>query len=310
MGLILFNKPPGITSFDSLKKIKRSLKTGKVGHTGTLDKFASGLLIVLVGGALKLSSWFTNCDKQYIGKIYLGAETSTLDPEGEVTLKAPCPSCADLERVLPQFTGFIMQAPPAYSAIHINGRRASDLARSGKIPEMKMRPVTVYQLELQSYNPPFAEIFVHCSSGTYIRSLARDIALAAGSCAHLTSLVRTKVAGFELPIEAVTKLQSLEHCPKIINDEYLESNEGEGAFSVLPVDKSVMRKLGLSWIEVDAAKAQHIFYGKPLELIMKETDLSLLYTGGKDTAIFYGEKLIAIASKTENKWKYGCVFNG
>ena len=197
-GLILFNKKTGITSFDALRDIKRALGTGKVGHTGTLDKFAHGLLIVLCGNSLKLSRWFTGCDKQYIAKIRFGVETDTLDPEGNVTGTSILPSREQVENVLMQFKGSILQAPPVYSAIHINGKRASDIARSGVLLEMKKRPVTIYKLEVISWEPPFAEMYVHCSSGTYIRSLARDIAVSAGSKGHLVSLLRTNVGNFDL----------------------------------------------------------------------------------------------------------------
>jgi tRNA pseudouridine55 synthase len=123
-GLLILNKKPGVTSFEALGVVKRSLGTGKVGHTGTLDKFAQGLLLVLAGRALKLSSWFTHCDKRYRGTIHFGVETDTLDPEGVITGEAAVPSRENLEQALCRFRGEIMQTPPAYSAIHINGKRA------------------------------------------------------------------------------------------------------------------------------------------------------------------------------------------
>ena len=301
-GLILFNKPPGITSFDALRDIKRALGTGKVGHTGTLDKFASGLLIVLVGKALRLSQWFTHCDKKYIGKILFGEETDTLDPEGKIIAQAVLPLREDVESVLPQFTGAIMQAPPAFSAIHINGKRASDLCRGGKEVEMKKREVTIYKLELLSWEPPFAEIFVHCSSGTYIRSLARDIALAAGSRAHLVELKRTHVGGFELEIR---------------NKE----------LEIKPINKGVIHKLGLSYLEVNKEEKERILHGKPLDEILNK--INMLYldppcprvnsslnqspslrvdsSPNKSLALFSDEKLIAVVEKCKKTWKYACV---
>jgi tRNA pseudouridine55 synthase len=228
-GLILLHKQPGITSFDSLRDIKRALGTGKAGHTGTLDKFAEGLLLVLTGRALKLSRWFTHCDKQYEGTICFGSETDTLDPEGAVIASAPLPSREAVELALSQFSGEILQAPPAYSAIHIDGERASALARRGEVPDMQKRPVTIYRLDLRSWEPPFAKIFVHCSSGTYIRSLARDIAVAAGSRAYLTALVRTQVAGFRL--EDAVLVGNGERCSNLL---------------ILPVDKSIFEKLNLT----------------------------------------------------------------
>jgi tRNA pseudouridine55 synthase len=269
-GLILLNKSPGVTSFDALRDIKRSLGTPKVGHTGTLDKFAQGLLIVLAGKPLKLSRWFTHCGKEYEGRICFGAETETLDPEGQVIAEAPLPSREEVEQVLKTFSGELMQAPPAYSAVHRDGKRASALARSGAAVEMKKRPVTVYNLELRKWEPPFADIFVRCSSGTYIRSLARDIALKAGSRGHLVSLVRTKVAGFSL----------------------------EDADGVLrPIDKNVISKLGMACVEVTPVEAENIKHGKPFS---PKGDLS-------PVAVFSGETLIAVVEKIEGKWTYGCV---
>jgi len=312
-GLILFNKKPGITSFDALRDIKRSLGTGKVGHTGTLDKFAQGLLIVLVGRALRLSQWFTNCDKKYIGKIHFGIETDTLDPEGKTIHEAAVPTRQRVEEVLIQFTGDILQAPPVYSAIHIDGKRASSMARSGDIPEMKKRPVTVYKLELLSWEPPFADIFVHCSSGTYIRSLARDIALAAGSRAHLCELKRTQVGGFELS-----------HTETRRHGEHGE----EGSLFLKPIDKSVISKLGISWFEIEENEIEYIIHGKPLDFLLKSKILNPSVSSvppcveplgskcvkssldpSESIAVFCDEKLIAIIEKIDKKWKYACVFN-
>lgn len=145
-GLLLLNKQAGLTSFETLGAVKKAFNTGKVGHTGTLDKFASGLLLVLVGRAVKLNTWFSGCDKDYRGCIRFGAETDTLDPEGAVIGEAPIPTRAEVEAVLSRFRGNIMQTPPAYSAIHIDGRRAHELVRSGRAPVMKERPVTIHEL--------------------------------------------------------------------------------------------------------------------------------------------------------------------
>jgi tRNA pseudouridine55 synthase len=272
-GLILLNKKPGITSFDALRDIKRALNTEKVGHTGTLDKFAQGLLIVLTGRALKLSRWFSHCDKKYHGRIHFGIETDTLDPYGETTAEAALPSREKTEETLALFRGEIMQEPPMYSAIHVNGQRASSLARKGLAPQMKKRPVTIYNLELISWDPPFADIFVHCSSGTYIRSLARDIALAAGSRAHLCELVRTQVAGFELDSE-LTHTKSQRH------------GEEDREFQLLPIDKNVIKTLGMPWLEVSPQEAENIFHGKPLDSILERNP-------HQATAIFCGDTLIA-----------------
>jgi len=287
-GLILSHKQPGITSFDSLRDIKRSLGTGKAGHTGTLDKFAEGLLLVLIGRALKLSQWFTHCDKQYEGVVCFGTETDTLDPEGAVIAGAPLPSREAVEQALSQFHGKIEQAPPAYSAIHIDGERASALARRGEAPEMRKRPVEIYRLELLSWEPPHAKIFVHCSSGTYIRSLARDVALAAGSRAHLTALLRTQVAGFKL-----------ENAVK----------SGTGDWGIRPIDKTVFNALDIPCFEVSPENAPKVIQGKPLAHILKDTPPVL---GGEKAAaaLFSGDTFVAVIEQINDKWKYGYVNAG
>jgi len=293
-GLILLHKQPGITSFDSLRDIKRALGTGKAGHTGTLDKFAEGLLLVLIGRALKLSQWFTHCDKQYEGTIRFGTETDTLDPEGAVIASAPLPSRDAVEQALSQFCGKIEQAPPAYSAIHIDGERASALARRGEAPEMRKRPVEIYRLELLSWEPPHAKIFVHCSGGTYIRSLARDIALAAGSRAYLTALLRTQVAGFKL--ENAVKL-------------------GTGDWGIRPIDKTVFKSLGIPCFDVSALDAQKILQGKPLASILKNVSSVLPEGDNTVAALFSEDKLIAVIEKRSGdsnryQWSYGYVYAG
>jgi tRNA pseudouridine55 synthase len=294
-GLILLNKKAGLTSFQALGEVKRALGTGKVGHTGTLDKFASGLLVVLAGGALKLSQWFSHCDKQYTGRIHFGIETDTLDPEGSIVGEAEIPPREKVERVLNQFTGKIMQEPPAYSAIHVNGRRASSLARSGNAPEMKKRPVEIYKIELLSWQPPLADIFVHCSGGTYIRSLARDIALAAGSRAHLCSLTRTKVAG--LSLDTAVDAAALAEGKKILR----------------PIDKSIIAAIGLPWFEIAPPDNEKIIHGKPLAPLLEgKTLFSSRENSQKDAddfaaAVFAGEELVAVVEKSGGEWKYGCV---
>jgi len=294
-GLILLHKQPGITSFDSLRDIKRALGTGKAGHTGTLDKFAEGLLLVLTGRALKLSQWFTHCDKQYEGTVCFGAETDTLDPEGAVIANAPLPSRSAVEQALSQFCGKIEQAPPAYSAIHVDGERASELARRGEVPEMRKRPVEIYRLELLSWEPPHAKIFVHCSGGTYIRSLARDIALAAGSRAHLTALLRTQVAGFKL--ENAVKLGTGDCC----------SEYGGIPQSLLPINKTVFNALGFPYLEISSENAQKVVQGKPLSHILKDT--SPVFGGEKAAAaLFLGDTFVAVIERVNDKWKYGYVY--
>ncbi|MBB6478815.1 tRNA pseudouridine(55) synthase TruB [Spirochaeta isovalerica] len=197
-GMILLDKPSGITSFNALNSIKRKLDTRKVGHTGTLDKFASGLIVALSGKMTKLVPEFTGLDKEYEALIRFGAETETLDPEGDVIYEAEVPEINEITKAIQQFSGKIKQTPPAYSAVHINGKRAYERVRSGEEVIMPERDVEIYRLNILSWESPFLRISVHCSKGTYIRSLARDLGIAAGSRAYLTELKRISVGPFRL----------------------------------------------------------------------------------------------------------------
>lgn len=197
-GLILLDKPAGITSFAALFPVKRALGSGKVGHAGTLDRFATGLLLLATGSYTRLLPWLTGCSKTYRATVLFGSETDTLDPEGKVIAEAAPPSYATLRAVLPAFKGTILQTPPLWSAIHIDGKRAYERALSGENPDMKPRSITIHDLRLDDYDGTTANMTVHCGSGTYIRSLARDIALAAGTRAHLVALQRCAIGEFTL----------------------------------------------------------------------------------------------------------------
>ncbi|MCK4542252.1 MAG: tRNA pseudouridine(55) synthase TruB [Spirochaetales bacterium] len=195
-GLLLLDKPEGVTSFQALSRVKRVLNEKRVGHTGTLDKFASGILVVLTGQFTKLVPHITGMDKTYEGIICFGKETDTLDPEGALIQTAPVPDLGTIEEVLPTFRGTIKQRPPAYSAIHINGKRAHERVRAGEIVEMPGREVQIKELSILGWKPPYLTIKVICGKGTYIRSLARDLGRSSGSCGYLTSLRRTAVGPY------------------------------------------------------------------------------------------------------------------
>jgi tRNA pseudouridine55 synthase len=302
-GLLLLHKSPGYTSFDSLNRVKKALGSPKVGHTGTLDKFASGLLVVLAGWALKLSPWFDRCDKHYQGLIRFGVETDTLDGEGVPIARAVPPSREVLEAALSRFRGDIMQKPPAYSAIHLDGKRAYELARAGVEVEMEKRPVSIYKLELCSYDPPDAWVYVHCSKGTYIRSLARDIALAAGSRAYLSALVRNRVAGFDIA-------------------DAVPMDSPDLAAALRPVSPEMFEALGIPWITVDGGIAKSMRQGKPLDRLLS----TLPSASGNDdpmtTGVFSAENPVANNSPVfvalivkkqgagNNHWSYGYVHAG
>ncbi len=203
--IIFVDKPSGMSSFGAVARVRRLLSEReghkvKVGHTGTLDPFATGLLILLAGKATKKAPELTKLDKVYEATIRLGATSSTGDPEGEITItdKKLEISREKIIETLAQFVGEIEQIPPAFSAIKINGQRAYKLARAGKAVEMPKRKVTIYELELLDYASPFLKIRTHVSSGTYIRTLAEDIGEALGCGAYTTELRRTKIADYDI----------------------------------------------------------------------------------------------------------------
>ena len=197
-GIILYAKQSGPTSFSSLNAIKKAFNTKKVGHTGTLDSFAEGLMVVLVGKMTKLVPYIISADKTYEAVIQFGVETDTLEVTGKEIKTASIPSLEQIQEIFPKFIGTIEQTPPLYSAIHINGKRASDMIRSGEEVKMPSRFVHINSLILKEYKDGKALIEVSCSKGTYIRSLARDIANAVNSCGYLVALRRTKVGPFSL----------------------------------------------------------------------------------------------------------------
>ena len=197
LSVIVMKKEAGLTSFQSLRPVKMACKGQKVGHTGTLDKFASGLMVVLTGEATRLNPLFSGFDKSYRAEVLFGCETSTLDPEGEVIRTSDhIPTLEEIEAVIPRFLGLQKQTPPIYSAVHVDGQRAYRAARKGEEVEMPERDINIYDLSVISYEAPRLVIDVSVSKGTYIRSLARDLGMALSSAAHLTALERYKVGPF------------------------------------------------------------------------------------------------------------------
>jgi tRNA pseudouridine55 synthase len=195
-GLILLDKPPGITSFSALTPLKGKLETRRIGHAGTLDKFATGLLVVLVGRYTRLADLFSGLDKCYQATIVLGRSTDTLDPEGQTVEEGPVPDLAAIRNAVRELTGTIDQQPPAYSAVHVNGKRAYRIARGGGEPQVAPRRITVHRFDILSYHCPELEVIVGCSKGTYIRALARDLGKLAGSCGYVQYLRRTRVGPY------------------------------------------------------------------------------------------------------------------
>lgn len=194
--LLVLKKEAGVTSFTFLSSVKRYFKGEKVGHAGTLDKFATGLMLVLVGKATKLNFLFSSFDKTYVATIKFGIETVTLDPEGEIIKEGRIPGESEIKEVLPSFIGKQKQIPPLYSALHVNGKRAYQIARQGKSVEMEERDIEIYSINFISFDNGIATIELKVSKGTYIRSFARDLGIRLGTCAHLIELERTEIGPF------------------------------------------------------------------------------------------------------------------
>ena len=199
-GVLVVDKPAGCTSHDVVDQVRRKLGTRKVGHAGTLDPDATGVLVLGVGKGTKLLQFVTGADKKYEGEVVFGVTTDSLDSSGEVTgtytMDVSPEQVTDAAQL---FVGDIEQIPPMVSAIKIDGKRLHELAREGKEVERPPRPVTIHSLELEPTDDPLVyRIAVHCSSGTYIRTLAADIGAALGGGAHLRNLRRTAVGRFEV----------------------------------------------------------------------------------------------------------------
>ena len=210
-GILLLDKPCGITSNDTLQHVKKLYKAAKVGHTGSLDKTATGLLPLCFGEATKFSSFLLDADKKYIANCKLGSETTTGDAAGELTSEQVVPELSEekLEEVFDFFRGEIQQIPPMYSALKQNGQRLYELAYQGIEVERPPRPVTIYKLQLLEQQAEEISIEVHCSKGTYIRTLAEDIGRKLGCGAHISKLRR--VASGPFTEEGMITIDELEN---------------------------------------------------------------------------------------------------
>jgi tRNA pseudouridine55 synthase len=215
-GWVVFDKPYGMSSTQAVAKIRWLFNAEKAGHGGTLDPLATGLLPIALGEATKTVQWAMDGRKVYRFRVAWGSETTTDDLEGEISVRSNArPTKDSIEAILKDFTGEIMQAPPAFSAIKIDGERAYDLARAGEAPEMVQRPVVVEELRLvDGANPDHADFEVVCGKGTYIRSLARDMGRKLGCLGHVSMLRRVSVGPLtETQMISLEKLEELSHKP-------------------------------------------------------------------------------------------------
>jgi tRNA pseudouridine55 synthase len=287
-GFAIVDKPVGITSYRLIASLGSRLgDQTKSGHAGTLDSFASGVLVCLFGRYTRLSDYFMGAGKGYDADVLFGEETDTLDPSGRVIATGTIPSREDIERVLPGFRGDIMQAPPAYSAVHIQGERAYERALKGQDVRPEPRPVTISSLDLLSYSSGTARIRVACSKGTYIRSLARDLALAVGSRGRLAALRRTFSGPYS--VESATSAEGF-------NKECLRKLTVNDAAS-----------LGITVLRIDGASSRAFRNGLPLFRM----DAFSSVDSTTPVAVFDpDEAFLGIIAKAGTNWRYAFVLGG
>jgi tRNA pseudouridine55 synthase len=263
-GVILLDKPAGYSSSQAVQKVRWLLQARKAGHTGSLDPFATGMLPICLGEASKTAGFMLDASKTYLATAFLGRATTTADIEGETSreMEVPDLDLARINAVLSEFRGEIEQVPPMYSALKHQGQRLYKLARAGQEVARKARPVTIHSLELLNWAPPMLEFRVHCSKGTYIRTLAEDIAEKLGSCAHLKSLRRLDVEPF--------REQDM-----ITLEELLSRTESESwEDCLLPVDSGLA-----DWpsVTLEESAMNRFRHGNPVEQVVGAAGLVLVY---------------------------------
>jgi tRNA pseudouridine55 synthase len=199
-GLLNLNKPTGMTSRQAVNRVQQLARPAKTGHAGTLDPLATGVLVVAVGGATRFIEYVQRMPKRYLGTFLLGRQSPTEDMEGEVTELpgAPAPTRQQIEASAERFVGRIEQRPPAFSALKVHGRPAYKLARQNKPVDLKPRPVEIHRIEVMAYQYPELVLEIDCGSGTYVRSLGRDLAESLGTAAVMSALVRTRIGAFRV----------------------------------------------------------------------------------------------------------------
>lgn len=249
-GILLLDKPAGMSSNQAVQKVRWLFQARKAGHTGTLDPFATGLLPICLGEASKTAGFMLDADKTYEARARLGVATDTGDIEGGILREAAVPELdeAAIDAVLERFLGPVTQIPPMYSALKHEGQPLYKLAREGKQVERKPREITIHELERLSWTPPDLRIRVRCSKGTYVRTLAEDIGVALGSCAHLRALRRTASGPFSGDMVSLEQLEA-------------RVEAGDPDSLLLPVDAGLQ-----DWpaVSLDASSARRFSHGNPV----------------------------------------------
>ncbi len=249
-GVLNVDKPAGWTSHDVVGRVRRLAGLRQVGHAGTLDPMATGVLVLCLGRATRLLEYLTGQPKTYLARVTLGAATDTYDAEGEVVERRPVPALSheQLDAALDAFRGEIMQRPPAYSALKRDGVALYKRARAGEVVEVEPRPVAIYELEMLAFDGQTLLLRIHCGAGTYVRSIAHDLGQALGCGGHLSALQRTAVGPFT--VESAVTLEQL-------------AEPGALAASLLPADTAVAH---LPRLDVSEAEATHLLHGQAIKI--------------------------------------------
>lgn len=332
-GIVLLSKNVGVTSFQSLTVVKKSLNTNKVGHTGTLDSFAQGLLVVCTGRLTRLAGNITEFDKTYKAVIKFGSETDTLEYTGNVIKETGLPTLEKLKSVLSNYKGALKQKPPAFSAIHVDGKRASDLTRKGIEVDIPLRDIYIYETNLDDYRLNENNQVESCmitftvSKGTYIRSLARDIGADCGSSAHLIGLFRTRVGKFNIEDAAGLSLLedfTIDSCLEQVSkykespDTSLNQRLSDSDFDFLKKDvvtkmksmsTEIAQQCGFLTIELNKEVAKDFYNGKPLRSYLFKQKVRE-YPVNSQIAVFDGENFAGLIHKNQEGYlNYKFVLN-
>lgn len=270
-GLVVVDKAPGMTSHDVVARVRRLAGTRKVGHAGTLDPMATGVLVLGVDRATRLLGHLMLTEKAYDATIRLGVATTTDDAEGEVVTTSAVDGVTEdaVRRELARFVGDIEQVPTAVSAIKVDGQRAYARVRAGEQVELKARPVTIHELVVHAVDPPDVRVSVRCSSGTYIRAIARDLGAALGVGGHLTALRRTAVGSFDL-----TVARTLE---QLADD-----------FAVVPIADAA--RASFPAVDLDEEQAAHVRFGRALDLVLPGAGPHAVFAPGGEFLALYEQR--------------------
>lgn len=242
-GFLLVYKPAGITTYDIIRIVKKRTGQRKIGHTGTLDPFAEGIVILLLGQMTRMFDYFSTLEKNYRAFAEFGKKTDTLDVTGTIISESPVPDIETIKSNIHCFTGRIKQQPPDFSAVHVNGKRAYELARNGIKPEIRKKTVHIHSIIINNYENNILDFNISCSSGTYIRSLADDLSQKCGSNAYLLKLIRTSIGNFSL------------------SESKLPHDIGKS--DIIGIKKG-FEMLGIPVFSADRDVSQKIVYGKEL----------------------------------------------